>query len=75
MFDKLTSPYNVKVEQYFEQNILAQSLNQRKYINNPDFLRFVHNSGLPFKAYTDFKHSSINERAELYKQILLWNWT
>ncbi len=69
------SPYNVKVEQYFEQNILAQSLNQRKYINNPDFLRFVHNSGLPFKAYTDFKHSSINERAELYKQILLWNWT
>lgn len=68
------SPYNVKVEQYFEQNILAQSLNQRKYVNNPDFLRFVHNSGLPFKAYIDFKHNSINERAELYKQILLWNW-
>lgn len=68
------SPYNVKVEQYFEQNILAQSLNKRKYINNPDFLRFVHNSRLPFKPYNDFKHNSINERAELYKQILLWNW-
>ena len=68
------SPYNIKVEQYFEQNILAQTLNVRKYINNPDFLRFVHNSGLNFKAYSEFKHNSINERAELYKQILLWNW-
>ena len=34
-------PYSVKVEQYFEQNILAQTLNSKKYINNPSFLRFV----------------------------------
>ena len=66
--------YSVKVEQYFEQNILAQTLNARKYINNPNFLRFVSRSGLPFKAYPEFKKVSITERAELYKKILLWNW-
>ncbi len=69
------SPYSFKVEQYFEQNILAQTLNVRKYKNNPDFLRFMHNSGLPFKPYLDFKLKSINERSQLYKQILLWNWS
>lgn len=65
--------YNEKVEQYFEQNILAQTLNARKYVNNPDFMRFKNGSGLNFKPYAEFKHAAIAERAELYKQILLWN--
>ncbi len=68
------APYDVKVEQYFSQNILAQTLNQKKYVNNPDFIRFMNGSGLKFKAYTDFKKLSVKERAELYKAILLWNW-
>ncbi len=67
-------PYSIKVEQYFEQNILAQTLNEKKYVNNPDFLRFVQKSKLPFKAYSEFKKSSIIERAELYKKILIYNW-
>ena len=67
-------PYSSKVEQYFEQNILAQTLNARKYINNPNFLRFVSRSHLPFKAYSEFKKAAIGERAELYKKILMWNW-
>lgn len=67
-------PYSVKVEQYFEQNILAQTLNSKKYINNPSFLRFVNRSGLPFQAYSEFKKVAIGERAELYKKILMWNW-
>lgn len=67
------SPYSVKVEQYYGQNILAQTLNARKYVNNPEFLRFKNSSGLNFKAYAEFKHSAISERAELYKQILIWN--
>jgi len=67
-------PYEDKVVQYFSQNILAQSLNSQKYTNNPGFKQFIELSGLPFKPYKEFKLSGINERAELYKQILKWNW-
>lgn len=68
-------PYEQKAEQYFEQNILAQTLNAKKYKNNPDFLKFKNSSKLAFKSYEHFKRASISERAELYKNILLWNWT
>ncbi len=67
-------PYEKKLIQYFEQNILAQTLNKNKYRNNPDFLRFVQNSNLDFKSYDTFKRESIIERANLYRNILLWNW-
>lgn len=67
------APYIEKVVQYFEQNILAQSLNANKYNNNPDFKRFIENSKLKFKPYADFKKISIIERADLYKSILEWN--
>ena len=62
-------PFEVKVTQYFSQNILAQTLNEQKYSNNPGFIQFMSSSGIPFKAYKEFKMASINERAELYKQI------
>ncbi len=63
-------PYKVKVEQYFSQNILAQSLNAKKYENAPGFIRFMVSSGLPFKFYEDFKKNQIDERSNLYKAIL-----
>ena len=68
------APYDVKVIQYFEQNILAQSLNRNKYQKNPGFLSFIEQSGLPFKSYDSFTRSSVNERADLYRKILYWNW-
>ena len=68
------APYDVKVIQYFEQNILAQSLNRNKYQKNPGFLSFIEQSGLPFKSYNSFTRSSVNERADLYRKILYWNW-
>ena len=67
-------PYSVKVKQYFSQNILAQTLNEQKYHNNPSFIKFKNESGLDFKSYEEFKKNSISERAELYKSILQWNW-
>lgn len=67
-------PYDKKIEHYLEQNILAKSLNELKYKRNPGFLKFVEESGLAFKSYPQFKRSSILERAELYKNILEWNW-
>jgi hypothetical protein len=68
------SPYEVKVEQYYSQNILAQTLNSKKYVNNPPFLRFVDKSNLPFKYYSSFDKQSVFERNELYREILKWNW-
>ena len=67
--------YSVKVVQYFEQNILAQSLNPNKYQNNPGFLQFRESSRLPFKSYEEFSRDAIAERADLYRRILIWNWS
>lgn len=63
--------YSVKVKQYFSQNILAQTLNERKYENNPGFLAYKKKSKLPFKAYDNFTRKSIMERTDLYRKILL----
>lgn len=64
------APYDVKVRQYFSQNILAQTLNAQKYENNPGFLAYVSKSGLPFRSYDVFKKASIDERTDLYRKIL-----
>ncbi|MDR2833792.1 MAG: DUF1524 domain-containing protein [Streptococcaceae bacterium] len=66
--------YSTKVEQYFSQNILAQTLNPRKYEHSPGFVSFMNDSNLEFKAYEVFDEKSINERADLYRQVLKWNW-
>lgn len=65
-------PYEEKVQHYYSQNILAQSLNPKKYENNPGFVNFKNRSGIPFKSYESFKKDSISERVELYKTILRW---
>ncbi len=64
------APFEDKVKQYFSQNILAQTLNPQKYENNPGFLSYKTNSGLPFKAYSVFKKAAIDERTDLYRRIL-----
>ena len=63
-----------EVEHYYGQNVLAQSLNIKKYENNPGFRKFLERSGLPFGGYEDFTKASIEERTDLYRKILLWNW-
>lgn len=67
------STYSIKVKQYFSQNILAQTLNKQKYENSPGFLCFKNASKLEFEPYDEFKKINIAKRAELYKQILIWN--
>ena len=66
--------YEVKVEQYYSQNILAQTLNSKKYTNNPGFLAYRNVSGIPFKPYDTFTKDSIAERTALYRMILEDNW-
>ena len=68
------SDYEDKVQQYFNQNILAKTLNPLMYNNHPGFSRFVEKTGLPFKSYEHFDKNSILERANLYRSILQWNW-
>lgn len=62
--------YEEKVVQYFSQNILAQTLNKEKYTTNPGFVKFKKESGLDFKPYDNFTKISITERANLYREIL-----
>lgn len=68
-------PYKDKVMQHFSQNILAQSLCKMKYSNAPGFAQFKASSGLAFQPYDSFPRKAVDERSELYRQILLWNWS
>ena len=62
--------YDQKVEHYFGQNLLAKSLNNKCYTNNPGFLKYVSGAKLPFKPYSNFGKESIEERQDLYEKIL-----
>jgi hypothetical protein len=68
-------PYETKLPHYFRQNLLASSLNSLSYEKNPGFLAFAKSSGLPFKAYDEFKAADIIERGNLYRAIAkqIWN--
>jgi uncharacterized protein with ParB-like and HNH nuclease domain len=67
-------PYEVKLEYYFGQNLLAKSLNKKCYSNNPGFLRYIRESNLPFKAYDHFTKIEINERQKLLQKIMMEIW-
>ncbi len=68
-------PYEEKLEHYLGQNLLARSLHPRCYENNPGFLRFVENSGLPFKALSSFHTKEMEDRSDLYLKLAeqIWN--
>jgi len=70
--DKL---YRDKLEMYFSDNLLAKSLNEKCYINNPLFLNLIANKRLNFKSYLKFDKDAINARQDLYKDICkcIWN--
>jgi len=62
-------PYTEKLQHYYGQNLLAQSLNERAYDRNPGFIRFVRESGLPFKSHATFRKSDLDARQLLYQKI------
>jgi len=63
-------PYKDKVKKYFGQNILAKSLNEDCYANNPSFKRFVEGNDLSFKPYNNFSKKEIWERQDLYVELI-----
>jgi len=68
-------PYKGKLEYYFGQkNLLAQSLHPRCYEHNPDFVRFVKESGLPLRPHEHFRKADLDARQALYQQIAAALW-
>lgn len=67
--------YEEKLPHYHGQNLLARSLHSNCYENNPGFLRFLQESGLPFKPMQNFQSSELEARSELYLRLAeqIWN--
>lgn len=67
--------FEKKVDKYFGQNVLAKSLSEKFYENNPSFLRFMELKDLPFQPYQKFSKNEIKQRQKLYTQIIseIWN--
>lgn len=67
--------YQDKLPMYYGENLLAKSLNNKCYQNNPQFKRFIENEGLSFEAIDNFTKESIRSRQDLYKKICnkIWN--
>ena len=69
-------PYSEKCPYYYgQQSYLAKSLHENTYENNPRFLRFVQESGIPFQGHPEFKKADLDKRQELYTKLaeLVWN--
>ncbi|GHU13146.1 hypothetical protein FACS1894161_2820 [Spirochaetia bacterium] len=68
-------PYEEKIKHYNSENLLVRSLNSLCYKNNPSFMRFLSDSGLPFKAYDHYNKEDLDERQGLYKLLAenIWN--
>jgi uncharacterized protein with ParB-like and HNH nuclease domain len=67
--------YEDKIKHYNSDNLLARTLNNLCYQNNPSFLNFINNSGLPFKFYDHYSKKDLDERQELYRLLCekIWN--
>lgn len=63
------SEYKEKLPMYYGENLLAKSLNEKCYQNNPQFNRFIESEGLKFQPIDNFTKDSIQSRQELYKAI------
>ena len=68
------SSYAKKREHYLRENLLAQSLHENAYKNNPGFRQFIEASKLPFKPHAEFKKTDLDERQQLYRRIVERIW-
>jgi len=67
--------YADKLPHYIKENILAQSLHQLCYTNNPGFKQAMNKFGLPFKAHDEFSKNDLSERNTLYSQLAEQVWS
>ncbi len=68
-------PYDEKLPHYHGQNLLARSLHPKCYENNPGFLKFIADTGLPFRPLEAFRSAEMEERCDLYLKLAerIWN--
>jgi hypothetical protein len=68
-------PYEEKLPHYHGQNLLARSLHSTCYQNNPGFLKFIADTGLPFRPLETFRSTEMEERCDLYLKLAehIWN--
>jgi uncharacterized protein with ParB-like and HNH nuclease domain len=70
-------PYEDKLEHYYGQNLLAQSLHPRAYERNPGFRQFIsrYDLGDYFRPYPQFKKADLDARQELYYWLceIIWS--
>lgn len=64
-----------KKEHYLKENTFAQTLHEKYYQKNPNFLRSPKVQELNFKAHNDFRKKDIEERTELVKRICEQIWS
>ena len=67
--------YEKKLPIYYGENLLAKSLNNNCYINNPQFLRFNEKENLNFKPYSNFDKQALLERQDLYEELAKKIWS
>ena len=69
-------PFDDKVDLYFGQNLLAQTLSSKAYANNPNFLTKMKSHALPFRAYDsgEFNKQAIVDRQALYLALAKCIW-
>jgi len=68
-------PYEEKLEHYYGQNLLAQSLHPKAYDRDPGFRRFREDTGLQFKAHPKFHKADLDDRQILYREIAERIWS
>ena len=61
--------YSDKLEHYQSENLLARSLHPMCYVHNPGFLKLKAETGLPFKAFEEFKKANFGGRFSFYKSV------
>lgn len=67
--------YATKREHYLKQNLLAASLHEKTYEHDPGFMRFIKQSGLPFRPHPQFKKADLDARQKLYIQLAEQIWS
>ena len=67
--------YTKKLGIYSGQSLLAKSLHEQAYKNNPGFRHFIERSGLPFRPHAEFKKADLDARQKLYQLLAeqIWN--
>jgi hypothetical protein len=67
--------YSTKLPLYFGENILAKSLHQDCYRNNPHFINLLSTLKLSLSPIDDFTKDSFKKRQQSYKEIAehIWN--